>query len=354
MSRHGKFTFASLIAAGAALTLALTACSGNAEEADGGDSGEAGSDLQTVSLALDWTANTNHIGLFAAEALGYFEEAGVDLELVPYASAPATDLVTSGTADFGITQQSAVQNARTAGLPIKSVYALVQKETGSLVTLSSRDDLQRPADFDGRIFGGFGSPQTSAVVRAIIQNDGGEGDFQDVSLNTAAYDALTGGSIDFTSTIKTWENVRQELDGEPYRVFEYADYGIPGQHTLVYASTDAYLEANPELAKAFIGALQRGYEYAAENPEEAAQLLIDENSDILVGVEELVLASAQLLADDGYLVTEGTPAGFQNEEFWSGFGAFLLENELLSDANGNTLTEAPDWNEYFTNEFLTQ
>lgn len=352
MSQKAQSALLRLAAIGAAAALTLTGCSGGSSASDP-EAGTGGEELQKVTLALDWTANTNHLGIFAAQELGYFADAGVELELVPYASAPATDLITSGTADFGITQQSSVQSARTAGQEIKGVFALVQHETGGLATLSSRDDLQRPADLEGKIFGGFGSPQTAAIVRTVIQNDGGTGEFQDVTLNTAAYDALSSGDIDFTSTIQTWENVRQELTGDPYRVFNYGDFGIPDQHTLVIASSDSYLDENPELASAFLGALQQGYAYAAENPEEAAQILLDTNPDVLTGADELVKASANLLSEGGFFVAEDGVAGWNNPEFWSGLGDFLIENELLSDASGTPVTEAPDWEEFYTNEFLT-
>ncbi|WP_159499758.1 ABC transporter substrate-binding protein [Microbacterium sp. 18062] len=331
--------------------LALTAC---APAPSDDPTGGAGSDLQKVTIALDWTPNTNHLGLYAAEAEGYFADAGLDVEILPYASAPTIDLVASGAADFGVSTQASVQQARTAGTDVTAVYAVTQKETGALVTLDSRTDIASPRDLDGKVYGGFGIPLYSALARQAIIADGGTGDIQDVTLATGAYEALTSGAIDVTASIVTWENVAQELAGEPYKTFSYTDYGLPAEQTIQVVSSDAYLDAEPGTAAAFVKALQRGHTFAAENPQAAAQELIDANGDVLAGSEDLVFSSAQLLADGGYLVAEGVPAGTNSAEIWTGFGGFLVENGLLTDADGETVTEAdaPDWDAYFSNDLL--
>src|SRR5690625_3328493 len=116
-------------------------------------------DLTSVSFALDWAHNTNHVGVYVADELGYYEEADVDVEILPYGSAPVSQLVSAGEADFGIGGQSGVQMARTAGLDIKSVYLITQTDTGRLVVLGDRGDLQRPREMGGPTFGGLGGAQ---------------------------------------------------------------------------------------------------------------------------------------------------------------------------------------------------
>jgi ABC-type nitrate/sulfonate/bicarbonate transport system substrate-binding protein len=330
------------------ITLGMTGCSSSADGAEN----TADADTTTVSVALDWTANTNHIGLFVADELGYFADAGIDLEVLPYASAPTVDLVSSGAADFGVSTQSTVQNARTAGADIISTYAVVQNETGALVTLGDRTDITSPADLDGKIYGGFGIPLYSAIARTAIQDAGGTGAFEDVTLTTGSYEALTSGAIDFTASIVTWENVFRELEGDPYQTFLYSDFGVPAEQTIVLASSDAYLDGNADTAEAFLGAVQKGYAFAADDPEAAADLLIEANPDVLGGSEELVHASARLLADDNYFVAEDGSFGTHNAETWSTFGDYLVEQELLTDENGDPVTETPDWTGYYTDAFL--
>lgn len=327
--------------------LALTSCA-----APGSSDAAAGEDVARVSFALDWAPNTNHVGVYVADELGYFADAGLDVEILPYGSTPATQLVSAGEADFGIGGQSGVQLARSAGLDLVSIYRVTQTDTGRLVVLGDRDDVERPADLDGKIFGGFGSPLYTALAAGTIQGDGGDGDFEEVVLDTGAYEALSQGRIDFTLSVSTWENLQAEIDGHPYRAFRYQDYGIPEQQSTGIVSSEAFLDEHPEEAAAFVQAAARGYAYAIEHPEEAADLLIEANPDTLGTAEELVHRSTELLAQDGYFAIEGRPIGAADPGAWEEFGAFLFEGGFLTDSAGKTLTEEPDWSEYYTDEYL--
>lgn len=338
------------IAALAAGALALTGCASSS-----GDTANASSpdgDLAKVSFALDWAPNTGHVGLYVADELGYFEEAGLDVEILPYGSTPATQLVSAGEADFGIGGQSQVQMGRTSGLDLVSVYRTTQTDTGRIVTLAGRDDITRPADLDGLVFGGFGAPLYTALAKGTIVGDGGAGDFAEVALDTGAYEALSQGRIDFTLSVSTWENVQAKLDGHPYQEFRYQDFGVPDQQGGGIVSSEAYLDAHPDEAKAFVQAIARGYAYADEHPAEAAELLLKANPDTLGKSKELVRASMQLIADEGYFRADGLEIGAANPAFWDEFGTFLLDGGFLVDANGEKLTEQPDWSEYYTDEYL--
>src|SRR5690625_4070228 len=112
-------------------------------------------DLTSVSFALDWAPNTNHVGVYVADELGYYEEAGVDVEILPYGSAPVSQLVSAGEADFGIGGQSGVQMARTSGLDIKSVYLITQTDSGRHVVLGDFLVQQWSRDLDGPTYCGY-------------------------------------------------------------------------------------------------------------------------------------------------------------------------------------------------------
>lgn len=341
-SFHRRLSAASLAVA-SVLVLGGCAAVDNAED----DTGER----EDVTFALDWAPNTNHIGVYVADALGYFEEAGIDVEILPYGSTAVSELVSAGAADFGLAGQANVQLARTAGRDVVSVFQVTQTDTGQIVFLGGRKDITRPADLDGLVFGGFGSPLYSALARAVIQNDGGTGRVEEVVLDTGAYQALSQGRIDFTLSVSTWEDIQAEIDGHPYGFFRYQDYGVPDVQSTGIISSDAYLEANPDTARAFVRAVQRGYTYAAENADEAADILIEANADTLAGAEELVKRSARLLAER-YFVADGVPVGAAVPEKWEEFGAFLLDNGILTDASGQVVTEMPDWSEYYTVDYL--
>ncbi|WP_036058082.1 ABC transporter substrate-binding protein [Leucobacter sp. PH1c] len=348
---HSRPPARRLIAAAAALAagaLALVGCA--APGASGSGTDTAGSDSGAgapVRFALDWAPNTNHIGVYVAEAEGFFADAGLDVEILPYGSTPASQLVSAGEADFGIGGQSGVQMARTSGLDVVSVYSVTQTDTGRLVVLGSRDDLTRPKDLDGLVFGGFGAPLFGALAQTTIQGDGGSGEFEEVVLDTGAYEALSQGRIDFTLSVATWENLQMEIDGHPYRAWRYQDFGVPEQQSTGIISSDAYLDAHPKEARAFVEAVARGYALAAEDPERAADILIAANPDTLGTAEELVRRSAKLMAEDGYLVAKGREIGAVDPAAWDAFGAFLFDGGFLTDSEGKPVTEEPDWSEYY-------
>lgn len=355
MRHHTPVRTPRLLAAAAALaagTIAFAGCAAPASPAtgEGGSGTAAASDLAPVTFALDWAPNTNHIGLYVAEAEGYFADAGLDVEILPYGSTPASQLVSAGEADFGIGGQSGVQMARTAGLDVTSVYRITQTDTGRLVVLGDREDLQRPKDLDGLVFGGFGAPLFGALASSTIQGDGGTGDFEEVVLDTGAYEALSQGRIDFTLSVATWENLQMDIDGHPYRAWRYQDFGVPEQQSTGIISSDAYLAEHPAEAQAFVRAVGQGYEFAAQHPEQAADILLAANPDTLGTAEELVRRSAELMAQDGYFVAQDREIGAVDPAAWDAFGAFLFAGGFLTDAEGKPVTEEPDWSTYYTDD----
>lgn len=304
-----------------------------------------------VSVALDWTPNTNHIGLFVAEAKGFYEQAGLDVEILPYTDTSAATLVANLVADFGILGSIGLFTQRTAGADLVATYALVQTETGRLVFKDDRADIQSPRDLDGKIYAGFGSGWESALIGTIIRHDGGVGEFETVTLGTSAYEALANGAVDFTLEVYTWEGVKAERDGPAQRAFRYADFGVPDQHTNFLGTTGAYLDEHPDIAEAFISASRRGYAYAVANPDEAADLLVAANADTLLD-RDFVRASLQALIDGHYLAAEDGTIGTIDRDKMEAMGNFLFKAGLLKDSDGTTIGERPDFAGYYTNDFL--
>ncbi|ARQ60216.1 UNVERIFIED_ORG: ABC-type nitrate/sulfonate/bicarbonate transport system substrate-binding protein [Rhizobium etli] len=304
-----------------------------------------------VRIALDWTPNTNHIGIYVAKAKGFYAAAGLDVEILPFTDTSAGTLVSNGVADFGISSEIEAMTQRAGGGDVKMVYGVVQTETARLIYKGGRDDIKRPKDLDGKTYGGFGGTWESALVSAMIRNDGGTGDVKTVTLGTSAYEALDNGSIDFTLEIYTWEGIAAELENRKIGRFHYSDYGIPDEQTTVIVSSDAYLSASREHARAFIQATRQGYAYSVDHPDEACELLISNSNGALMNTE-LVKASQKALIDGHFLKSEAGVIGTIDPAKADAIGAFLLENGILVDANGAKLKEKPDFSTYYTNELL--
>lgn len=308
---------------------------------------------EKLSVALDWTPNTNHVGLYVAQSQGWFEDAGLDVDILPYTDTSSGTLVAAGVAEFGILSAVGFHSQRATGADMTAVLAVVQHETGRVVFNGERDDIQRPADLDGKIYAGFGSAWENALISTIIRNDGGEGVFDTVTLGTSAYEALANGSVDFTLEVSTWEGVNSVLLNRPQRAFRYADYGVPDQHTTFLGGNGTWLAQNPDTARAFVQAAQRGYDFAANNPQEAAEMLIAETSGMLTN-PDLVRASMEALVNGGYLQDPGEPVGLIDATMFANIAGFLFEAGIMRGEDGRPLDAMPDVSSWFTNEYLSQ
>lgn len=306
---------------------------------------------QKVTVALDWTPNTNHVGLYIARDKEFYTDAGLDVEILPYGDTGSGTLISTGIADFGVTGAIGFFTQKAAGADLKAVYAVVQTETGRLVFDAARKNIQTPRDLDGLTYGGFGSDWEKTLIGTIIRRDGGKGEFETVTLGTSAYEALANGAVDFTLEVYTWEGIQAELKGRKQRAFRYADYGVPDQQTTFISSSEAYLSANAKPAAAFVQATRRGYEFAVEHPREAADLLIAANSDFLTD-PALIYASLQALIDGNYLRSPTGVIGTIDPAKLEAMGGFLFSSGILRDSNGVVLRDRPDFSRYFSNSYL--
>ncbi len=340
LSRRRMLTLGARAGVGAA-GLALVGC---------GDDDDDDGEPTVVTLALDWVPNTNHTGFYVARNKGWYEDAGVDFQLLPYSGTAADTIVGTGQANFGISFEDAQVFARTSGLPNISVMAIMQHIGTEISVRADRDDIQSPADLDGKIYAGFGLPYEIPVMQQVIRNAGGTGDFETAILDTAAYEAVYAGRADFTVPFVAWESIEAELRGQPLKTFKYTDFGFPDFYQVVLIANEDWINGNEDLARSFVQASKRGFEFAADDPGEAAQILIDENPGTFE-LEEMVRRSAVLLANEFYLDESGK-FGTQTLQKWTDYPQFLLEAGILADENGDTVTEELDWSAYFRTDLI--
>jgi len=322
------------------LLLVLTGCSGGGGSAGG-----------PVRVALDWTPNTNHIGLFVAQQAGYFAEAGLEVEFLPWNSTSPDTLVGSGAADFGISFQDSFTYSKAAGADITSVMAILQHWATEIAVRADRDDIRSPRDLDGMVYAGFGGPGEIPKMQTVIRADGGVGEFTTEVLNTAAYEALYAGRADFTEPFVNVEGIEAELRNEPLRTFRYTDYGFPDAYNVLLIGNSTLLGQDPERARAFVGAVQRGYRFAAADPAAAAQMLKEANPGAFTS-DELVDRGAAMLAER-FLLDEQGRVGHQTLDRWSGFSGFLYDTRTVAGPDGRPVHEKPDFSTWFTNDLLT-
>ena len=334
---------------GLALLVAAAALTGCAERtaapaAGGGDGGAA-----KVRIALDWTPNTNHTGLYVGLEKGWYREAGLDVEILPYADTATTTLVANGRADFGVASQDDITFARAAGQKVVSVLPITQRDA---VEIGVRSDspYHSPRDLDGKTYAGFGLPSEMPVLQAIIRRDGGEGRFENVTLNTAAYEAVYAGRADFTLPFVTWEGIEARLRGKPFRTFRPSDFGVPNRYSALIFSSDRYVAAQDDVARRFVAVTQRGFQWAADHPGEGADILIARNASFLKE-PRLVHESADLLAQRYYRDGQGR-VGTQSPAQWQELTDFLFKAGVLVDRTGKPLDAPPDASAMFTTDLI--
>ena len=307
--------------------------------------------IGTVRLALDWTPNTNHTGFYVAQANGWYGDAGVDLQILPYGTSTPETLIAAGQAECGVSFQDALTFAAAAGAPIVSVMAILQHTAQEIAVLAS-SDIERPRDLDGRTYAGFGYPNEAPTLQAVIKADGGTGTFKSVTLDTAAYEALYAKRADFVITFAAWEGLEAQERGIELRSFAFDDYGFPDFYQVVLACDRRWLETEPALAKAFVAATVRGFEEAAKSPSAAAATLVAQNPGVFDGNPGLPAKSQAFLAEGGYLVDDAGAVGRQTLAKWQGYSGFLFDQGLLTGPDSKPLASAPDYATLFTNDYL--
>ena len=321
------------------LTLAalcsLTACGASAGEAE------------TVTFVLDWTPNTNHTGLYVALAKGWFAEAGLNVEVVQPPEDGSAVLVAAGKAQFAVTAQDTIAPALSGEekLPITAVAAILQHNTSGILSRAG-EGMDTPKGLEGKRYATWDLPAEKATVRAVMEADGGN--FDEVTLIpstvTDEVSALRSESVDAIWVFYGWAGIACEVAGLDTDYFHFSDFDRRLDfYTPVIVAGDTWLAEHPDTAKAFLAALSRGYEYAAEHPEEAADILMEAAPE-LKSNPELVYASQEYLS--GEYIADAARWGEIDPERWGVYFTWLNDNGLMEQP----LDPAAG----FTNEYLPE
>ncbi|MBV6682813.1 ABC transporter substrate-binding protein [Bacillus sp. JRC01] len=311
--------------------LLLTACSAGGAEKD---------KLKKVSVVLDWTPNTNHTGLYVAKEKGYFEKQGLDVDIIMPGEAGADQLVASGKADFGVGYQEGVTQARVQDVPIVSIAAIIQHNTSGFAAPKNKG-ITKPEDFEGKTYGGWGSPVEEAVMGSIMKQEGA--DVKKVNfVNMGDTDFFTAvkRDIDFAWIFYGWTGIEAELRGEELDMMYVKDYSDKlDYYTPVLTTNESHIKDDPDTVKAFLKAATEGYEYSIEHPDEAGKILLKETPDL---DEELVMKSQEWLAPK--YKDDAERWGEQKAEVWKNYADWMFDNGLLE--------KKLDSQKAYTNEFL--
>lgn len=316
-------------------------CASQSQSTQDGARAETGT--YPITFALDWTPNTNHTGLYVAQELGYYEDAGLSVDIVQSPDGDADGLVASGKAQFGIAFQDimAAYVGSEEPLPVTAVAAVVQHNTSGIMSRAG-EDVSSPAGMSGKRYGTWDSPIERAIIDHIVKKDGGNADeVEFVPANsTDEVSGLRTDQFDDVWVYEGWAYQNAKVQNYPVDYFSIIDVDpMLDYYTPVIIANDDFLEEHADLARAFLSATAKGYEYAAEHPEEAARILLQEAPEI---DEELAMSSQEFLS--GQYIADAPAWGVIDANRWNAFYQWL---------NQQGLVEAPIAEDAgFTNDYL--
>ncbi|MCH5320706.1 MAG: ABC transporter substrate-binding protein [Eubacterium sp.] len=327
-----KFNKLLAVILAAVFAISFVSCSKSVNDKDTANT-DNNTEKTKITFCLDWTPNTNHTGLYVAVDKGYYDEAGLDVTIVqPPENSAASQVCASGQAQFTIEAQDTLAAAFTSDTPLglTAVAAILQHNTSGIISKAGQG-MDTPKGLTGKTYLTWDSPIELAVMEHVVNADGGK--WEDVKLipNTVTDEAqdVNANPDHAIWVFYGWGGINAEVNNIDIDYFYFKDIDKTfDYYTPVIIANNDFLSSNPETVKAFLEATKKGYEYAAENPEEAANILIaSDDTGSLVGSEKLVVESQKWISQQ--YIADASQWGYIEPQRWDGFYAWLWDNKLI-------------------------
>ena len=286
-----------------------------------------------LTVCLDWTPNTNHTGMYVALKNGYYDEAGLDVTIVqPPENTGAVQVCASGQAQFAVECQDTLAPVFTSDTPlgVTAVAALLQHNTSGIMSKAG-EGMDTPKGLTGKTYLTWDAPVEQAMMKNVVNGDGGNWDEVNLIPNVVTDEAqdVNNNPDHAIWVFYAWGGINAKVNNVDVDYFYFKDINETfDYYTPVLIANNDFLSANPDVAKAFLAATQKGYEYAISNPDEAAQILIDsDETGSLTGSEELVYESQKWIAEQ--YIADAEKWGYIDPQRWDRFYAWLWDNQLV-------------------------
>jgi len=304
-----------------ALALGLAACGEKSEDVTGG--------AEPLSLTLDFYPNPDHAGIYMAQKLGYFEEAGLDVNInTPADPAAPIKLLAAGQTDLAISYEPEVLLAREQGLDVKAVAALVNRPLTSMIWLK-KSGIKGIGGLRGKTIATAGIPYQDAYLKTILSRANlTPSDVKTVNVGFGLLPAIVGGSAQaMLGGFSNIEGVDLRLRGKDPVVTPVDKLGVPTYDELVLAAQGKRLEEDPRAIRLFIAALARGTAAAASNPKAATKALLEANPDLDPKLTKAEVAATLPLLNPA---RDGHPYGYMDPAQWREFIGWMRDNGLTN------------------------
>jgi ABC-type nitrate/sulfonate/bicarbonate transport system substrate-binding protein len=235
--------------------------------------------MHKIKIALDWTPNVNHIGLFVAKELGFYQDSSIVVQIINplednYSETPGKKLELDK-ADFAIAPFETVisLNNKQNLVDAIAVYAILQEDISSIATLKT-SGINSPKELDHKVYASYKARYEDHIVTQVVKNDGGKGILNITYPNKLGiWNTLLNNQADATWIFDNWEGIEAAGKGIALNKFALKDYQIPYGYSPVIIAKASKIAENHSAYFNFIQATKKGYLYAIEHPKRAAEIL---------------------------------------------------------------------------------
>ena len=325
-----------------ALVLALLT-TGCGEKEEPGAGSRAGT--EELRLVLDYFPNADHAGLYAAQATGEFERAGLKVEIKapPDPSAPLK-LLRAGRADVVLSYEPELLLARDKGADdLVAVGALVQRPLTSLVALPE-SGIRGARDLAGKRVGTAGISYQSAYLKTILAESGVDaGSVKETGVGFDLIRPLITGRVDATlGAFWNYEGVDLQRRGKRPVILRMDQLGVPTYNELVFvARREDFDEDGASRLRRFLQAVARGHRALQRDPDAGIDPLMKASSGL---DRELQAAVVKATLPVFFPREKERTFGWQDPAKWDAYGRWMQENGLVR--------QPPNAARALTNEFL--
>ncbi|MFF4394586.1 ABC transporter substrate-binding protein [Streptomyces sp. NPDC001480] len=287
----------------------------------------------------------NSAGLYVARARRWYEEAGLDVELVVQdpGRGDTLEYLARGEVDFGIFPPNRLLARRAAlGQPLIAVAAVNHRALEAIQTTASTG-ITRPRDLAGRRLAYNPTPRGRAMVRHLVAADGGDPDAVitvDAGTRELTVDDIETGEADATfGTYWSWDALRGDLPEEHRLTWPVDEVGAPRYHSYLLGTSEELPARRPSVVREFLAVTARGYTAAAQEQDDTLQLL----EGVIPYFPRPLIARSLALVAPTWTDTEGR-WGVIDENRMGPYAHWLAENGAIAHDR--------DWAKSFTNTLL--
>lgn len=299
----------------------------------------------TINLALDWTANTNHIGFFIAQEKGFYNSNKLDVNIITpnqdnYATTPAKK-VELGLADMALCPTESVISYLTKETPFPLIgICTILLEDLSAIVVRKDSNILSPKDLDRKTYASYKARYEDNIVRQMIVNDGGNGDIIiKYPEKLGIWETVTQREYDATWIFTNWEGIQAQASKIEMRYFKMKDYNVPYSYSPLLVANFNKIKENREVYRSFLEATKKGYLFAKSNEQESLEILrkfiVESDSDI--DLKKSLKASLK---------------AFGNEQTWGKIDPNVISEFLQWIVDNKLESKSLKVSDIFTNELL--